>query len=167
MCNSQSSRAMTPCAALHSRKCAPALRCGTVPGKHCWQPPHVLHGAHSPHSGCNICTYCTFKDLLHVQATADVTDPHAIEMLCAEGRDAADFLMQNVVQAQLNDRGNYGGCTHLYHLQLQWGADSSYVLELVCMSARGCLGGAAMTVEQQHVGSVAEEAALRPDRPPP
>ena len=40
---------------------------------------------------------------------ADVTDPDIIEKLCAEGRDAADFLTQNVVQAKVNDRGNYGG----------------------------------------------------------
>ena len=43
-----------------------------------------------------------------VQASAGVSDPAAVEKLCAEGRDAAKFLTQYVVQAELNERGNYG-----------------------------------------------------------
>ena len=37
-----------------------------------------------------------------------MTDPAQIDKLCAEGRDAARFLTQYVVQAELNERGNYG-----------------------------------------------------------
>jgi hypothetical protein len=43
-----------------------------------------------------------------VQASAGVSDPAAVDKLCAEGRDAAKFLTQYVVQAELNERGNYG-----------------------------------------------------------
>jgi len=43
-----------------------------------------------------------------VQGSSGVTDPAEIEKLCAEGRDAAKFLTQYVVQAELNERGNYG-----------------------------------------------------------
>ena len=43
-----------------------------------------------------------------VQGSSGVTDPAKIEKLCAEGRDAAKFLTQYVVQAELNERGNYG-----------------------------------------------------------
>ncbi|CAL5221847.1 g4107 [Coccomyxa viridis] len=64
------------------------------------------------------------------QGSSGVTDPAEIDKLCAEGRDAARFLTQYVVQAELNERGNY-----------------------------------AMSVEPHHTDAVAEEAALRPDRP--
>ena len=37
-----------------------------------------------------------------------MSDPAALDKLCAEGRDAATFLTQYVVQAELNERGNYG-----------------------------------------------------------
>ena len=89
------------CGALHSRKCVPALRCGRA----------IL---------CMVFTSLRVQRLLaedrnHVQGMAGVTDPSAIKKLCAEGRDAADFLMQNVVQAQLNDRGNYGRRLGAYH----------------------------------------------------
>ncbi|BDA43747.1 probable mitochondrial zinc maintenance protein 1, mitochondrial [Coccomyxa sp. Obi] len=63
------------------------------------------------------------------QSAAGVTDPDEIDKLCAEGRDAAQFLTQYVVQAKLNERGNF-----------------------------------AMAVEPHHTETVAEEAALRPDR---
>lgn len=43
-----------------------------------------------------------------VQSSSGVTDPAEIDKLCAEGRDAAKFLTQYVVQAELNERGNYG-----------------------------------------------------------
>ena len=43
-----------------------------------------------------------------LQDMSDVTDLETIRQACAEGHDAADFLIQNVVQAELNDRGNYG-----------------------------------------------------------
>ena len=43
-----------------------------------------------------------------VQGSSGVTDPAEIDKLCAEGRDAAKFLTQYVVQAELNERGNYG-----------------------------------------------------------
>ena len=43
-----------------------------------------------------------------VQGSSSVTDPAEIEKMCAEGRDAAKFLTQYVVQAELNERGNYG-----------------------------------------------------------
>ena len=43
-----------------------------------------------------------------LQSAAGVTEPEEIEKLCAEGRDAANFLGQYVVQAQLNERGNFG-----------------------------------------------------------
>lgn len=43
-----------------------------------------------------------------LQSAAGVTDPDEIDKLCEEGRDAAQFLTQYVVQAKLNDRGNFG-----------------------------------------------------------
>lgn len=36
-----------------------------------------------------------------------VTDPTKIDVLLAEGREAATFLQTFVVQGRLNDRGNY------------------------------------------------------------
>ena len=53
-----------------------------------------------------------------VQGSAGVTDPAAIDKLCAEGRDAAKFLTQYVVQAELNERGNYGRHTALLEYML-------------------------------------------------
>lgn len=44
----------------------------------------------------------------HFQKHADVTDPSDISALCAEGRDAAQFLLSSVVQGKLNERGNFG-----------------------------------------------------------
>jgi hypothetical protein len=43
-----------------------------------------------------------------LQAAASVTDPAEVEKLCNEGMDAANFLTTYVVQAELNERGNYG-----------------------------------------------------------
>lgn len=43
-----------------------------------------------------------------MQASAAVTDPAEVDKLCAEGMDAANFLTTYVVQAELNERGNYG-----------------------------------------------------------
>ena len=40
-----------------------------------------------------------------------VADGAQVEQLQAEGREAADFIRQMVVQAPMNERGNYGGCT--------------------------------------------------------
>ena len=45
--------------------------------------------------------------LWHHQAAAAVVDPAQIDALCDEALDAAGFLRDHVVQAQLNDRGNY------------------------------------------------------------
>lgn len=42
------------------------------------------------------------------QAAAGVADPTEVARLCAEGEEAADFLRTYVVQARLNERGNYG-----------------------------------------------------------
>ena len=38
----------------------------------------------------------------------DVTDKAEVDALCAAGHDALDFLRTSVVQAKLNERGNYG-----------------------------------------------------------
>ena len=40
------------------------------------------------------------------------TEADAIQRLCAEGDEAADFLRTFVVQARLNERGNYGMLLH-------------------------------------------------------
>ena len=42
------------------------------------------------------------------QAAAAEADPSAVARLCAEGEEAADFIRTYVVQARLNERGNYG-----------------------------------------------------------
>lgn len=42
------------------------------------------------------------------QAAAGEADPTAVARLCAEGEEAADFIRTYVVQARLNERGNYG-----------------------------------------------------------
>ena len=42
------------------------------------------------------------------QAAAGEADPTAVARLCAEGEEAADFISTYVVQARLNERGNYG-----------------------------------------------------------
>jgi hypothetical protein len=43
-----------------------------------------------------------------LQASRNVTDQPKLEELLAEAREAADFIKTAVVQAKLNDRGNYG-----------------------------------------------------------
>ena len=42
------------------------------------------------------------------QSAAGEADPSAITRLCADGEEAADFILTYVVQARLNERGNYG-----------------------------------------------------------
>ena len=42
------------------------------------------------------------------QVSASERDPGRIQQLLAEGREAADFIRTFVVQAKLNERGNYG-----------------------------------------------------------
>eukprot|EP00884_Botryococcus_braunii_P018712 jgi/Botrbrau1/5524/Bobra.0023s0011.1 len=54
-----------------------------------------------------------------------------LDGMFAAGEEAASFLRSCVVQARLNDRGNYE-----------------------------------MKIEKHHTGAVAEEAAIRPPRPP-
>ena len=44
----------------------------------------------------------------HFEQSRDVSNADDIRVLCAEGRDAAQFLQQSVVQGKLNERGNYG-----------------------------------------------------------
>lgn len=43
-----------------------------------------------------------------LQANRKVTDPVAITKLVAEGEEAASFIKTFVVQAKLNERGNFG-----------------------------------------------------------
>lgn len=42
------------------------------------------------------------------QESAQVTDPAQIDQLCDEAVDVAGFIRDHVVQAELNERGNYG-----------------------------------------------------------
>lgn len=53
---------------------------------------------------------CCLQDvlLLPLQECAHVTDPAEIDKLCDEAMDAAKFMRDMVVQAKLNERGNYG-----------------------------------------------------------
>ncbi|KAL2651895.1 hypothetical protein R1flu_020023 [Riccia fluitans] len=41
------------------------------------------------------------------EANRHVTDEKTLSELLAQGREAVDFISLNVVQAKLNDRGNY------------------------------------------------------------
>lgn len=43
-----------------------------------------------------------------MQESRNVTCPRTIESRLAEGSEAADFLTHAIVQATINDRGNYG-----------------------------------------------------------
>jgi hypothetical protein len=43
-----------------------------------------------------------------LQECASVSDPTEVERLCDEAMDAAKFLREMIVQAKLNERGNYG-----------------------------------------------------------
>ncbi|KAK9826730.1 hypothetical protein WJX81_002385 [Elliptochloris bilobata] len=49
------------------------------------------------------------------QAAASETDPAAVARLCAEGEEAADFIRTYVVQARLNERGNYAMQVEEHH----------------------------------------------------
>lgn len=42
------------------------------------------------------------------QVSAAERDPDRLNQLFAEGKEAAEFIKTFVVQAELNDRGNYG-----------------------------------------------------------
>ena len=42
------------------------------------------------------------------QESAQVTDPAQVDQLCDEAVDVAGFIRDHVVQAELNERGNYG-----------------------------------------------------------
>ena len=42
------------------------------------------------------------------QESAQVSDPIQIDLLCDEAIDVAGFMKDHVVQAELNERGNYG-----------------------------------------------------------
>lgn len=43
-----------------------------------------------------------------MQESADVHQPAEIDRLCEDALDAAKFLRETIVQAKLNERGNYG-----------------------------------------------------------
>ena len=43
-----------------------------------------------------------------MQEARHVSDPSRIKQLVEEAQEAADFIRTAVVQAKLNDRGNYG-----------------------------------------------------------
>ena len=45
---------------------------------------------------------------MELQANRQVSDSGAVKKLLAEGAEAADFIRTFVVQAKLNDRGNFG-----------------------------------------------------------
>ena len=47
------------------------------------------------------------------QESAQVTEPAQVEQLCDEAVDVAGFIRGHVVQAQLNERGNYGASFEL------------------------------------------------------
>ncbi len=48
------------------------------------------------------------KPVAFTQECKDVRDPTEIDRLCDEALDAAKFLKETIVQAKLNERGNYG-----------------------------------------------------------
>uniref|UniRef100_A0A061RCN5 Complex 1 LYR protein domain-containing protein n=1 Tax=Tetraselmis sp. GSL018 TaxID=582737 RepID=A0A061RCN5_9CHLO len=43
----------------------------------------------------------------HFEKNRDETDPSKISKLLAEGEDAREFLKTSIVQARLNEQGNY------------------------------------------------------------
>jgi len=43
-----------------------------------------------------------------LQANRHVSDSGAVKKLLAEGEEAAEFIKSFVVQAKLNERGNFG-----------------------------------------------------------
>lgn len=42
------------------------------------------------------------------EVNRNVTDPDTLRLCMTKAREAVDFISMNVVQAKLNDRGNYG-----------------------------------------------------------
>lgn len=48
------------------------------------------------------------QNVRYLQECASVSDPTEVERLCDEAMDAAKFLREMIVQAKLNERGNYG-----------------------------------------------------------
>lgn len=55
--------------------------------------------------------------LLALQESRGVSDAGELQRLTAEGVEAADFISSFVVQARLNDRGNYGVVLCPSHVQ--------------------------------------------------
>ena len=91
-----------------------------------------------------------------------MTDTTELEKLLAEGNEAADFIRTYVVQAKLNERGNYGKALLVTDRLVKDGRCAN--CPFLCKVKQVVGSGAAMQVEPQHVDSVAEEAALRPQR---
>lgn len=117
------------------------------------------------------------------QAAAGEADPAAVLRLCQEGEEAADFIRTYVVQARLNERGNYGvlprRCCKMtilltlltsglagmlsFNTLCTWVSLDRVPMLIVLTSV---LCSTAMQLEEHHSDTVAEEAALRPPRPP-
>ena len=53
--------------------------------------------------------------MLLEQGAADVTEQEQVTKLLADAEEAADFLKAFVVQAKLNERGNFGEQDHAIH----------------------------------------------------
>ncbi|KAK9831574.1 hypothetical protein WJX74_000763 [Apatococcus lobatus] len=49
------------------------------------------------------------------QEAAGLTDPAEVQKKVAEAKEAADFIRTNVVQAQLNERGNFAMQVEEHH----------------------------------------------------
>ena len=91
-----------------------------------------------------------------------MTEQEQVTKLLADAEEAVDFLKAFVVQAKLNERGNFGEQDHAIQ--------SMPVLSLCDASRRAEVKRkrlriyAAMHVEPHHADASAEEAALRPER---
>ena len=62
----------------------------------------------------------TDADKVFVQESASVTDPQEVDRLCGEAHEAAEFLKSFVVQAALNERGNFGEYKHDSYQMFPW-----------------------------------------------
>lgn len=78
-----------------------------------------------------------------MQESRAETDPDKLRVLIEGGKDAADFLKTYVVQAKLNDRGNYGESVFL-----------PYTMSIPAVLAINVSFGRAIQPEDMHLQGV-------------
>lgn len=83
-----------------------------------------------------------------LQSSRHVTDPQQQAALLQEGEETADFIATQIVQAAVNERGNYGACSTSAALCALLPTPAIIAQPLRCL--------AEMAISHEHLGGLVE-----------